>query len=121
MRKKILSILLAACLIFSLLPVSAFADTTAGGTFGDHGKNLTWTLDSDGTLTISGMVAMKDFSSKTPAPWEDYSGSIKSLVINDGVKSIGNRAFSRCSNLTSVTIPDSVTSIGGGHSMAAAA
>lgn len=113
MRKKILSILLAACLIFSLLPVTAMADTIASGTFGDHGKNLTWKLDSDGTLTISGMVAMKDFSSKTPAPWEDYSGSIKSLVINDGVKSIGNHAFSRCSNLTSVTIPDSVTSIGG--------
>lgn len=50
MRKKILSILLAACLIFSLLPVSAFADTTASGTCG---KNLTWTLE-DGTLTISG-------------------------------------------------------------------
>ena len=113
MRKKILSIFLAACLIFSLLPVSAMADTIASGTFGDHGKNLTWKLDSDGTLTISGMVAMKDFSSKTPAPWEDYSGSIKSIVINDGVNSIGNHAFSRCSNLTSVTIPDSVTSIGG--------
>ena len=38
--------------------------------------------------------------------------SIASYTIPDSVTSIGNRAFSRCSNLTQITIPDSVTSIG---------
>ena len=39
---------------------------------------------------------------------------IKSVVIPDGVTSIGKIAFENCSDLTSVTIPDSVTSIGDG-------
>ena len=38
--------------------------------------------------------------------------SLISVVIPEGVKSIGDHAFSRCDSLTSVIIPDSVTSIG---------
>ena len=38
--------------------------------------------------------------------------SLTSVVIPDSVTSIGSSAFSGCSSLTSITIPDSVTSIG---------
>ena len=38
--------------------------------------------------------------------------SLTSVVIPDSVTSIGNFAFDDCSSLTSITIPDSVTSIG---------
>ncbi|MBO5773374.1 MAG: leucine-rich repeat domain-containing protein, partial [Clostridia bacterium] len=43
-----------------------------------------------------------------------FSGcsSLTSVVIPDSVTSIGSDAFSGCSSLTSVVIPDSVTSIG---------
>ncbi len=42
-----------------------------------------------------------------------FSGcSITSIIIPDGVISIGQRAFEYCRFLTSITIPDSVTSIG---------
>ena len=39
--------------------------------------------------------------------------NLTSITIPDSVTSIGNAAFSGCSSLTNVTIPDSVTSIGG--------
>ena len=108
MKRKIVSVLLLA----SLLPVSAFADTTASGKCGD---NLTWTLDGDGTLTISGTGKMEDYylsNNDTTAPWGENCSLIKSVVISDGVTRIGYYAFSGCSSLTSVTIPHGVTSIG---------
>ncbi len=80
------------------------------------GKNLTWTLTEDGVLTISGTGPMDEYEYKnapfTLAPWFDYQTSVTSVVIEDGVTSIGRYAFHGCSSMTSVTIPDSVVNIG---------
>ena len=79
---------------------------------GTCGANLTWDL-TDSVLTISGTGAMTDWDwfDKTDVPW--YSDpSIKSVVIENGVTSIGSCVFCGCENLTSVSIPNSVTSIG---------
>lgn len=73
---------------------------------GTCGSNLTYTLDSNGVLTISGTGDMQDSS----FGWD--KNLIKSVVINDGVTSIGKEAFKNCTNLTSITIPDCITSIG---------
>jgi len=77
-------------------------------------ETITWELDSEGTLTISGTGAMPDYNFRyESAPWSAYgTEAIKSIVISDGVTSIGNKVFLYCSVLTSVTIPNSVTSIG---------
>ena len=72
--------------------------------------NITWTL-VDGVLTISGTGAMEDYD-VGDAPWYSYRGSVKSVVICDGVTEIGNYAFVDCGNLTTVTFPNSLTTIG---------
>ena len=73
---------------------------------GTSGDNLTWTLDNEGTLTISGTGEMTDF------PWLEYYTYIKKVIINNGVTSIKSDAFKNCSWIKSVTIPNSVVSIG---------
>ena len=80
---------------------------TASGTCG---ANLTWTLDEDGTLTISGTGKMYHWEVQNP-PWEDHRSSIKTADIQMGAANIGSSAFSGCSNLSSISIPSSVTSI----------
>ena len=116
MKKRLLSFVLAVLMIASLLPATALAagivDSGTCGAEGD-GSNLTWTLDSDGVLTISGSGDMHGYDyGSSGAPWDD--SRVKSAVIAEGVTSIGSYAFDDCKSLTSVTIPDSVTSIGVG-------
>ena len=93
-------------------------DIVASGECGDQGDNVTWTLDSEGTLTISGTGRMRDYYELYQVPWEyesegDYNPKrIKIVVLKNGVTSIGDYAFYGCSSLKSITIPDSVTEIG---------
>ena len=93
----------------------------ASGTCGAQGNNLTWKLTVDGTLTISGNGKMKNYedAANEPyttkiAPWYKYNKNteIRIVVVETGVTSIGNYAFSECHNLTSVVLPDSIDSIG---------
>ena len=111
MRKRLLSFVLAVLMIASLLPATALAaEAAASGTCGAEGdgSNLTWTLDSEGTLTISGTGAMENYISDD-APWT--AQDVKTVVIDNGVTSIGGFAFDGCHNLKNVTISDSVTKI----------
>ncbi|MCM1264527.1 MAG: leucine-rich repeat domain-containing protein [Butyrivibrio sp.] len=96
--------------------ISVISDTTEQS--GNLGKNLTWTLSEDGTLTISGTGDMDDYdgvSGQLP-PWHGVglidADLIKKVIIEEGVTSIGNEAFQNCTKLGSVDIPASVTSIG---------
>lgn len=84
------------------------AEIVKSGTCGINGGNLTWTYDNE-ALTISGTGEMVDYT-YTGGPWHNFF--IRRLIIENGATSIGDYAFSDCTNLTSVTIPDSVASIG---------
>ena len=108
MKKRILSLVLAVVLALCLLPATAYAATTASGACG---KNLTWSLSSTGTLTISGKGAMAEYSNGN-MPWIAYKNQIKSVVLAKGITSIAYLSFSGYTKLTSVQIPDSVTDIG---------
>lgn len=108
--RRVLSVVLSALLLISIIPLTASAIAVVdSGTCGD---NLTWTLDSEGILTISGNGAMYDFSSTNAQPWNSYKENIKSIVVEDGVTSIGKYAFYKCSNLEEINIPNSLTEIG---------
>ena len=76
----------------------------ASGTCGD---NLTWKLSAEGELTIEGIGAM------TSTPWSIYSEQVSTVTIGEGVTNIREWAFGYYPNLTSITIPASVTTIGG--------
>ena len=79
---------------------------------GKCGENLTWALTDDGVLTISGTGEMADYPNFPDVPWYDDREKIMTAVIEPGVTNICSFAFFGCKNLTSVTIPEGVTSIG---------
>jgi len=95
--------------------------------------NRTWECGTDvrcsfnsGIFTANGTGAMANYTSANTAalskassviapvttPWEIYKSLITSVIIEDGVTSIGNAAFDGSENLTSVKIGSGVTSIG---------
>ena len=107
-RTKILAAMLSLVFVFMLFP-SLRVNAETSGTCGD---NVTWTLEDNGTLTISGSGDMANYAYGGGAPWFGFRGNITSIEISDGVTSIGDWAFYLCQKATSVTIPDTVTSIG---------
>ncbi len=82
---------------------------------GQCGADVYWSLDDNGTLTIWGTGPMTNFTytdnDESNRPWHSERESIRKVVIEEGVTSIGNFAFSFC-NVGEVTIPSTVTSIG---------
>lgn len=98
--------------------IAAAADFTDSGECGKDGSNVTWTLNSDGVLAISGTGEMKScadyvsYDMKSSAPWYNKRENIRSVVIENGVTSIGKRAFHNCYNLVDVILPVSVEEIG---------
>lgn len=76
---------------------------------GDH---ITWTLYSNGTLLVSGYGRMDDLSFEIPWPDEQFRERIQTVIIQDGITSIGAWFFSGCGEITDISIPSSVTTIG---------
>ena len=98
--------------ICGLLCTATMTAQAQSGTTG----NLTWNI-KNGTLTISGIGKMPDYPYKyvgevNTAPWGKMVKKITTVVIENGVTSIGEYAFHECRSLTSVIIPNSATSIG---------
>ncbi len=118
--------LAAACLAFvcvapasladqpadSAAPSAADAGVTVNAPCGD---NLSWSFDAaTGTLTITGSGLMYDWSGSDQVPWRDVRDQVTSVVVGEGVTSIGNNAFFGMRALASVSLPSTLTSIGGG-------
>lgn len=78
-----------------------------------HVQDVMWLLTGN-SLTIWGTGAMADYASFENCPWYSHRENITSVVIESGVTTIGNNAFTFCTNLASINIPAGVTSIGEG-------
>ena len=137
--KRTLTVFLSAVILFAALPLSSSAaEIVASGEVGEIGENISWTVSSDGVLTISGTGATKDYTSSENSPFSIvdkvgdvwiteiviepgvtrlgdylfyYVPHVERVTIPDTVESIGRRALSNCDHLNNVIVPDSVTSI----------
>ena len=70
------------------------------------GRDTSWTLDDEGLLSVSGTGAIELFGS------ERIYKLVKTVVIHEGIPAILQNAFSGFSEMESVSIPSTVTSIG---------
>ena len=129
MKKRILSILLAVLMLLSAVPLgmvdTAYAAETSGVAAqsyyvagGQCGDDLTWTLDSSGTLTISGTGPMYGYSLHKN-PWCDsalrnsgISTRVKNVEISSGVTTLGAYALSACDSMVSVSLPETLLAVG---------
>ena len=119
MKKRILSILLAVLMLLSAVPLgmvdTAYAAALASGKCGD---SATWTLDSTGTLTISGTGATYNYDmdddGNSAAPWCTRARiqRVNKVVVNSGITELGYSMFSNCTQLTSVSLPSGLKRIG---------
>ena len=119
MKKRILSILLAALMLLSAVPLgmvdTAYAAALASGKCGD---SATWTLDNTGTLTISGTGATYNYDmdddGNSAAPWctKARIQRVNKVVVNSGITELGYSMFSNCTQLTSVSLPSGLKRIG---------
>ena len=133
--KRLISLLVAVCMMITMLPLSAvtaFAEDTSSSTkYGTaivDGYRYGYMVNADGkTVTIEGFSALDNspfFYGDIPEKLDGYTVTaigndafyyclpLKEVTIPQSVTSIGERAFANCSNLNSLTIKDATTSIG---------
>ena len=120
MKKRILSILLAALMLLSALPLGMVDTAYAAAALasGKCGDSATWTLDNTGTLTISGTGATYNYDmdddGNSAAPWctKARIQRVNKVVVNSGITELGYSMFSNCTQLTSVSLPSGLKRIG---------
>lgn len=111
-----LMVFLAAFALCSCSRGSSAKTDTGPWSLPTRSGELTARLEDDGSygyvLTVSGSGEMEDYASAKDAPWYSVSGRISSIVLPEGLRRIGNNAFSACTHVKTVILPDSVREFG---------
>ncbi|MBR5741908.1 MAG: leucine-rich repeat domain-containing protein, partial [Firmicutes bacterium] len=121
-KRLIVTALVLSFLFVAAVPVSG-ASIVHKGQCGDH---VTWTLDSDGLLTLKGYGPTWDYEQKINSKWDGKNGfqiygladwyycgdKVRRVVIEDGITTVGNDLFAFSPDLESVVLPDSITRLG---------
>ncbi len=106
MKQKTRTTLFTAILLIAATCIQA-KDYT-----GKCGTNLNWTYNSNtGALAITGHGAMTDYTAASPATWNQYRSAITSVSLPDNITTIGAYAFNGFTALREITIPENVTTI----------
>ncbi len=138
--KKIISCILSLCIASGtihftahssakeLFTASAAETTLSEPLSGKIGDNITWVLNTNGTLVLSGSGEMTDFEvlmkryglgqfdvkwvEGCAPPWFDIRENITEVIIDGDITYLGQHAFADCNNLVKVTMSDSIKEIG---------
>ncbi len=86
------------------------AATDAPEFTGSCGDNLTWSF-KDGVLAICGTGEMAAFDDGV-RPWETFIGRVNTVVFDEGCRSVSEKAFYKCTNLTALHLPDTLKTLG---------
>lgn len=106
----LLAVMMLTLTVALCVPTAAAASVLDSGTI--EGSNLTWSIDSEGTLIISGTGQMPDYAYYSRQfPWESYSSKIKTVILENGVTILEREAFSGCTALEALYIPKSMITI----------
>ena len=108
MVKKFLAFVTATALAAGACAFSAFAeDTPAVATSGNCGESVTWFINSDAELVVSG-TGETDSSS----PWKLFGDDITKVVVEEGITKLNLLQFAFCKNATEVVFSSTVTNLG---------
>lgn len=75
-------------------------------------ETVTWAVDENYVLTITGTGAMPDYEHSSKTPWADARLKLTAIHVGEGITHVGSYAFDWCSNVTETTLPDTLVSIG---------
>lgn len=86
---------------------------------GNCNSSIFWSLDVNGTLTLTGSGKTPDYgkssgTNQNDQPWYPYRSSIRKIIISQGIQELGWYNFTGCENLTEIEIANSVTHLGYG-------
>lgn len=141
--KKFLSLLMAFLLISAVLPLASFsafaadqAEVVEKGVC-SYNKDIQWTLDKNGVLTVTGTGKIPDLwvfgknglalSGSTNiltlltdlkkmidnyGTFEKYTEDVKTIIIGEGITSVGKGNFASCKNAAVLQLPSTLTAIG---------